>query len=66
MPYRDRFRSDRRTTEYRVSATEETRGNASLRFIASAWPLLQPHVRETILTLIDAVLAVRDSDGDES
>ena len=32
--------------------------NSSVTRIIAAWPLLQPHVRETILTLVDAVARI--------
>ena len=35
---------------------------ASIRFIADAWPKLPPHVREAIMTLIDGALAVGNRD----
>jgi uncharacterized iron-regulated protein len=35
---------------------------ASIRFIADAWPKLPPHVREAIMTLIDGALAAGKRD----
>ena len=35
---------------------------ASIRFIADAWPKLPPHVREAIMTLIDGALAAGERD----
>jgi hypothetical protein len=39
------------------SATASQTADAELRQIAAAWPLLKPHVREAIFTLIDAALS---------
>lgn len=33
--------------------------DASVEYIAAKWPLLPPHVREAILTVIDAVVTVQ-------
>lgn len=40
--------------------------DASLRYIAKAWPQLPPHIRESIFILIDASLANAVGQGKES
>jgi len=35
----------------------------SIAFIAQAWPYLAPHIREAIITLIDASLPSREEQG---
>jgi hypothetical protein len=37
-----------------VSANPQSDYSSALDYIAAAWPRLQPHVREAIMTLIDA------------
>lgn len=37
--------------------------NASVQYLAEAWPRLQPHIREAILTLVDASLSNVDDEG---
>jgi hypothetical protein len=45
-----------RGSERLCSSRDNTERSSSIHYIADAWPLLQPHVRETMATLIDATL----------
>ena len=39
---------------------------ASIRYIAEAWPHLQPHIRESVFTLIDSALRQQQLEGGRS
>jgi len=45
-----------------VVAASNPACQASIRFIADAWPKLPPHVREAIMTVIDGALTVGTRD----
>lgn len=38
----------------------------SAEYVAASWRLLAPHVRETIITFIDACLLLREANEDAS
>jgi hypothetical protein len=48
------------------SSPSDTAFSPSIRYIADAWPRLQPHVREAIFTLIDATLRQQQLEGGQS
>lgn len=43
-----------------TDALEPNVGSPSIDYIRSAWPHIAPHIREAVLTLIDAALTQRD------
>jgi hypothetical protein len=38
-------------------------GGPSVRYLTEAWPKLPPHLKEAVITLVDAALALRLSEG---
>ncbi len=49
-----------------VTSLDRDGASVSLRFIADRWPTLPPHVRETIIILVDAVSNRRPAKGGQS
>ena len=49
-----------------LAALDDTEHTATLHFIAGAWPHLPPHIRASVLTLIEAALSQQTWEGGQS